>query len=219
MFESYEQDFTTGVANLKTDFLTYERAKEDMEKKNMLDTMKRTLTECETKIKSMENEAAFTGGGNQLMNKIRRHRIEYDELKKKLMQTDNIFIEKMQKKDLFSARTSSDMSGVNDPRSRVVQSNEKVYNQNFTLTDTTKTANEVDQRTNMTLEELYRQRGMIENGIVLNKDIGKELNRTNYLEDSMSRRECWNRTLLWLTILILLGADVFLLVRKLINTH
>jgi len=217
MFESYESDFTSGVSYLKTDFQTYDRATNDAEKKTTLEAMKKKLTECESKIKMMENEASFTGGPS-LMNKIRRHRNEYDDLKKKLMQTENTFMDKVQKKELFGNRNGKGPDAPVDPRGRVIQTNEKLYNQNKTMNEMDRTANEIDSRTNEINKELYRQRGVIETGINENQEIGKELNRTNYMEDQISRRECINKSLLWMTVLILITTNIFLLTRKLIQS-
>jgi len=123
----------------------------------------------------------------------------------------------MNRKELFGNRTSSESGGQKDGRTRVVEANEKLYKQNVTMNNVTTTANEMDERTRSINEELLRQRQNMEGGIVTNKEIHKDLNRTNYLEDTMSRRECWNKTLLWMSVLILTGVNVFLLMRKLVG--
>jgi len=217
MFENYESEFNTALSGVKNEFTNFEKSPDDTQKKAIVETLKKGLTECEKKIKDMETEASFSGGPI-LMNKIRKHRNEYDDIRKKVGAAESTFMEKVNRKELFGQRKNDEQDGVKDPRTRVIDSNDKLFKQNVTLTGATLTANEIDERTRAINEELLRQRQGIEHGINSNKEIGKELNRTNYLEDTMSRRECMSKSMLWIAVLALTGVNVFLLIRRLVNS-
>eukprot|EP01016_Furgasonia_blochmanni_P018733 TRINITY_DN2117_c0_g1_i4.p1 TRINITY_DN2117_c0_g1~~TRINITY_DN2117_c0_g1_i4.p1 ORF type:complete len:273 (-),score=52.99 TRINITY_DN2117_c0_g1_i4:310-1128(-) len=203
LFNTHDKEFTNTInqADKQIDKLA---SMPFEQKKNEFQSLRKMLTNAKNSLDEMENEFARADGRESersLQKRLRECRDRYQEVKKKLDQGEQRYLEQEQQKNIFGSKSTKDNGGTLEDKARykLLNNQDKLVKQDDKLEDIKKIAYETENIAIDTSNNLKMQRDVIVKANNTAKDIESNLKQTDRLTSELS----WGQLKIKITLIFL----------------
>ncbi|KAM3139194.1 hypothetical protein pb186bvf_008792 [Paramecium bursaria] len=199
VYESYEQDYMKTFNSIVSDLNQIDPN---------FDVIKQLLTECEDYLKHMDIESSSLAikDQQQLKNKTRKYKQEWDQLRRQ-------YIQKLDDDQTNKNRQNVLMESDNQAI-KFIKTEQKLYEQTSKIMDAKRVVYDCELSAATIQKNLHDQTNQIGQTIEKTQGINQELSQSNTLVNVMKRRIQQNKIVCWLVIFIVFISCVIIFYNK-----